>query len=187
MRPIARITAFAVASLLPTALQAATVSGEEYATQYDYREFYTAADNRNFLVVVKGTPFPGLSPDEGARRLLPVLQAAKPPPRLTFTYNQPAEAQHPDYRMFLVFDPADDLGSDSVCKGAERHKAPSSGRITVYGVYCRNGTAMSEAMGRTDASSPDAPDVLALYKSLMRGVFNDSELLRPEHKGGIFR
>ena len=182
MRPIGRIGTLAIAALLPAVTQAATVSGEYYATQYDYREFYNAVDNKNFLVVVKGVPFPGLGPDEGARRLLPIMQAAKPPPRLTFTYDQPAEPQHPDYRMVLVFDPANDLGAASVCKGAERHKAATPGRLYVYAVYCRNDMALSEAVGRTSATAPDEPDMLDLYKSLLRTLFSASELLRQDHK-----
>ncbi len=185
MRPIARIAALAAAALAPSVAaptsQAATVSGQDYATQYDYAEFYNAADNRNFLVVVKGAPFPGLSPQEGMRRLLPILQAAKPPPNVTFTYEQPAEGRS-TYRLYLIFDPSNDLGSTAVCGGAERHKGRGYGRVVVYAVYCRNEWAMSEAMGRTNATSPDEPDTIALYKHLLRAVFNDSEVLRPEHK-----
>ena len=40
------------------------------------------------------------------------MQAAKPRPALTFTYDSPVERPRPDYRLVLVFDPALDLGFD---------------------------------------------------------------------------
>jgi hypothetical protein len=43
------------------------------------------------------------------RQLLPVMQANRPRPKLTFTYDVPAELPHPDYRLVLVFDSAPDL------------------------------------------------------------------------------
>ena len=38
-----------------------------------------------------GNPFPGLSEQQMRQRLLPVMQANKPRPRLTFTYERPEE------------------------------------------------------------------------------------------------
>ena len=51
-----------------------------YAIQYDYQDFYAATDNKTFRVVLLGNPFPSLEMSEVARRLLPVMQANKPPP-----------------------------------------------------------------------------------------------------------
>ena len=62
-----------------------------------------------FRVIVAGNPFPELSQDEMQRRLLPVMQANRPRPRLTFTYAVPAEQPRPDYRLVLVFDAANGL------------------------------------------------------------------------------
>ena len=45
-------------------------------------------DGRNFQVVLAGTAFPGVDPKMVARDLLPVMQAAKPRPALTFTYDR---------------------------------------------------------------------------------------------------
>ena len=182
MRPITCVATLAAAALLPLTAQAATLGGEDYATQYDYREFYTATDNKNFLVVLKGNPYPGMDPSETARRLLPVMQTAKPPPRLTFTYDKPVEPQRPDYRMYLVFDPALNLGADSVCRGEERHRPQTQGRVYVFAVYCRNDQAMSQVTGWTTAPAPEDPDMLALFKVLFGRLFNTSEILRPNHK-----
>jgi hypothetical protein len=181
MRPVARIVACA-AALVPMLAQAATLGSEDYATQYDYREFYTAVDNRNFRVVLEGNPYPDMDPPEMARRLLPVMQAAKPPPRLTFTYDKPPEPQRPDYRMYLVFDPALNLGADSVCRGEERHRPQAQGRVYVFGVYCRNDQAMSQVTGWTSALAPEDPDTLQLFKILFARLFSTSELLRQDHK-----
>src|SRR5207237_57769 len=82
---------------------------------------------RNFQVVMAGTPFPNLPPADVQRALLPVMQAAKPRPNLTFTYADPPERPRPYYRMVLVFDAANDLTAMSVCAGTIRHKPPVVG------------------------------------------------------------
>jgi len=190
MRPIARIATLATATLataalLPLATQAATLGGPDYATQYDYREFYAATDNRNFLVVLEGNPYPGMDPSEMARRLLPVMQAAKPPPRLTFTYDKPLEPQRPDYRMYLVFDPALNLGGDAVCRGDRRHRPQLQGRVYIFAVYCRNDQAMSQVTGWTSAPTPEDSDMLSLFKIMFAQLYNYSDVLRPSHKPRI--
>jgi hypothetical protein len=182
MRAIAGIALLAAALLLPLAAQAAALGGVDFATQYDYREFYAATDNRNFLVVLEGNPYPGMDPSEVARRLLPVMQTAKPPPRLTFTYDKPAEPQRPDYRMVLVFDPALNLGADAVCRGEERHRPQTQGRVYIFAVYCRNDQAMSQVTGWTTAPTPEDPDMLALFKVMFAQLYSYSEVLRPSHK-----
>src|ERR1700681_3822482 len=76
---------------LPIAASAAIIGGTYYATQYDFAEFFAATDGRNFQVILVGNPFPGTDPNTVARDLLPVLQAAKTRPALTFTYDAPVE------------------------------------------------------------------------------------------------
>ena len=79
----------------PAAAAAAVIGGVYYAPQYDYREFFAATDGRNFQVVLAGNAFPGIDPSVVARDLLPVMQAAKPRPALTFTYADPVEKPRP--------------------------------------------------------------------------------------------
>src|SRR5437899_288361 len=88
---------------IPACASAAVIGGVYYATQYDYREFFAATDGRNFQVILAGNPFPNIDPNTVARELLPVMQAAKPRPALTFTYDAAPERPHPWYRLVLVF------------------------------------------------------------------------------------
>ena len=90
---------------------AAVIGGTYYAVQYDFAEFFAATDHRNFQVILVGNPFPNMDPNTVARDLLPVMQAAKPRPALTFTYEAAPERPHPWYRLVLVFNSAPDLGS----------------------------------------------------------------------------
>ena len=78
MRPIKKIATALLAAALPLAAYGATLGGADYATQYDYREFYTAVGGKTFRAELLGNPFPGLATDDVARRLLPVMQANKP-------------------------------------------------------------------------------------------------------------
>ena len=114
MPTLKKIAATLAASLLPVTALAATIGGVDYATQYDYREFFNAADGRAFRVVLVGTPFPGAPVESTAGPLLAQMQTAKPQPRLTFTYDVPSERPRPDYRLVLVFDAAGDFDRSGV-------------------------------------------------------------------------
>ena len=179
--------ALAFMTLLPGLPRAATISNEDYAVQYDYDEFRAASDGKNFPVVAAGNPFPALAAGDVARRLLPVLQANKPRPRLTFTYEKVVEAQRPDYRLVLVFDAANDLAAERVCNGVTRFRPHMPGRVNVFAVYCRNNTPMSQAIGRTAAIGPEDPEVARLFKDLFAVVFSDAQIIRPNngYPGGL--
>ena len=154
------------------------LGGFNYAPQYDFSEFWAATDGRSFRVIFAGNPFPALPQEEVKQQLLPVMQANKPRPALRFTYDTPLVEQHPDYRLVLVFDPANDLGSGPVCNGVTRFKPPTPGRVYVYGVYCRNDLALSETTGWTQASGPDDPRMGQLFAQLFLVLFTDQPMWR---------
>ena len=165
---------------LPMAASAAIIGGTYYSPQYDFAEFFAATDGRNFQVILAGNPFPGVDPNTVARDLLPAMQAAKPRPALTFTYDAPVERPRPDYRLVLVFDPALDLGSDPVCRGVTRFKPGRPGLFYLYAVYCRNDQAMSETTAWTPATGPADPRIEQLFRELFQVVFSDAPALRPQ-------
>jgi len=179
--------AAAVAALaaLPLAASAAVIGGTYYAPQYDYREFFAATDGRNFQVILAGNPFPGTDPATVAADLLPMMQAAKPRPALTFTYADPPERPRPYYRLILTFDPANDYGSNSVCAGAPpRFKQGRPGVFYLFAVYCRNDQVLSETTAWTPATGPTDPRIAELFRELFQVVFSDSPALRPQLGGG---
>lgn len=186
MRFTAKLAAavfFATFAVPLTAGAAATIGGVYYAPQYDFQDFWVAADGKKFRVVIAGNPFPGIATDDAARRLLPVMQDAKPRPALTFTYDKPAEEPRPDYRLVLVFDYANDLGGDRVCQGVTRFKPPAApGVFKLFAVYCRNDMVMSMTTAWTQADTPENPNVNQLFRELFLVVFSDSPTLRP-HSG----
>lgn len=172
------------APLAPTA-EAATIGGVDYATQYDYREFFAVTDKRNFQVVIEGNPFPNLDPQTVARQLLPVMQAAKPQPALTFTYDSPAERPRPDYRLVLVFNYANNLGADAVCNGVKRFQPDRRPDVfKVFAVYCRNDRFLSQTTAWTQATGPDDPRIGQLFRELFEVLFSDSPMTRPNVDGG---
>ena len=165
---------------LPAAASVAVIGGTYYATQYDFREFFAATDGRNFQVILAGNAFPGLDPNMVARDLLPVMQAAKPRPALTFTYDPPPEQPHPYYRLVLIFDPALDYGSNQVCAGVPpRLRQGRPGVFYVFAVYCRNDLALSETTAWTQATGPSDPGINQLFRELFQVVFSDSQSYRP--------
>jgi hypothetical protein len=161
---------------LPALAVAATIGGVYYAPQYDYRDFFAATDGRNFPVILAGNAFPGVDPGVVARDLLPAMQAAKPRPALTFTYDRPLPPASPDYRLVLVFDPANDLNADPVCAGEPaRFKPGTPGRFYVYAIYCRNDRAMSFTTAWTQASGPADPRIEQLFRQLFMVIFTDQQ------------
>ena len=158
---------------LPAATEGGVIGGVYYAVQYDYREFFAATDGRNFQVILAGNPFPGVDPNSVAADLLPAMQAAKPRPALTFTYDAPVERPRPYYRLVLVFNSAPDLGSAAVCNGVTRFSQPRPGTFYVYAVYCRNEQPLSEATAWVPATRPTDPSVDQLFRQLFQVVFTD--------------
>jgi len=145
MRRVSRVVAIlSAAILLPALALAGSIGGNYYAPQYDYRDFFAATDGKPFQVILAGDAFPGVDPAIVAKDLLPAMQSAKPRPALTFTYDRPSPPPSPDYRLVLIFDPANDLNADPVCAGAPpRFRPGRPGVFYVYAIYCRNDRAMS--------------------------------------------
>jgi hypothetical protein len=186
MRSIRKATAaLLAAAAIPVAASAAVLGGADYAVQYDYREFFAATDRKPFQVVLVGNPFPNLPIEAVARSFLPQMQAAKPPPALTFTYDR--VDSRPDYRLVLVFDPANDLGADAVCRGGNRLKPGRPGVIYVFAVYCRNDAFMSQVTAWTPATSPDDPSVNWLFRETFATLFDQKPALRPQPGQQQFR
>ncbi len=154
-------------------LRAQTVGGFDYAPEYDFSEFWAATDGRLFQVVVAGNPFPQWPLEQVKERLLPILQANKPRPALTFTYQSPPEEMRPSYRLALVFDPANDLTAARVCAGQYFLKPPTAGRVYVFGVYCRNDLALSQTTAWTQATGPDDPRLGPMFAQLFMVLFDD--------------
>jgi len=118
----------------------------------------------------------GVDPGVVARDLLPAMQAAKPRPALTFTYDRPIPPASPDYRLVLVFDPANDLNADPVCAGdPPRFQPGKPGRFYVYAIYCRNDRAMSFTTAWTQATGPNDPRIEQLFRELFMVIFTDQQ------------
>lgn len=173
MRPSAKVLSILAAVALPISAGAATLGGYYYAPQYDYHEFYSIADGKNFQVILAGNPFPSMTYDAVASALLPQMQAAKPLPALTFTYDTPVELPHPYYRLYLVADAANDLSAYAVCAtGQVRHRQGTPGTVHFFAIYCRNELALSQTTAWTGASSPSDPAVNQLFRELFSVIFS---------------
>ncbi len=174
------VAAVAGLVLAPAMAAAAVIGGTNYASQHDYREFFSITDHHDFKVVLEGNPFLGSDMGTVARGLLPAMQAAKPRPALTFTYDVAPVKDQPDYRLVLVLDAANDLNSKEVCNGVSRFNPGRPGLFHAYAVYCRNDMPMSETTAWTPASSSSDPQVAELFRELFMVVFPDSHALKPQ-------
>lgn len=163
---------------LTACASAGVVGGAYYAPQYSWSEFYAVTDGRDFQVIVSGNPFPGLTEADVKRRLLPVMQANKPRPNLTFTYQAPVELPRPYYRMVLVFNAANDLTAERVCAGEIRHRREPARPFDLFAVYCRSEQVMSYTTAWTEATGPDDPRVAQLFAQLFLVLYPDYPLFR---------
>jgi len=177
MRAAKRIGAIlAGLAALPALAVAATIGGVYYAPQYDYRDFFAATDGKNFPVILAGSAFPSVDAGVVASDLLPAMQRAKPAPALTFTYERPIPPASPDYRLVLVFDPANNLNADPVCAGEPPRFQPGKpGRFYVYAIYCRNDRAMSFTTAWTQATGPSDPRIEQLFRQLFMVIWTDQQ------------
>jgi hypothetical protein len=170
----------AVVALIPNGA-CARIGGFDYAPQYDFSEFYAATDGKTFQVIVSGNPFPSLSEDDMRRRLLPILQANRPRPRLTFTYSPPVEEPRPYYRLVLLFDVENSLTAQRVCSGQTGHKPGTPGQVNVFAVYCRNDQMMSQALATAHGNAPEDAEVSRMFHDLFLVVFTDQPMFFPFH------
>ena len=177
MRRVSHVVAIlSAAILLPALALAGSIGGNYYAPQYDYRDFFAATDGKPFQVILAGDAFPGVDPAIVAKDLLPAMQSAKPRPALTFTYDRPSPPPSPDYRLVLIFDPANDLNADPVCAAAPpRFRPGRPGVFYVYAIYCRNDRAMSYTTAWTPASGPADPRIERLFRELFMVIFSDQQ------------
>ncbi len=177
MRLIHRIAATLSAAIaLPAVVFAASIGGNYYAPQYDYRDFFAATDGKNFPVILAGDAFPGVNPAMVAKDLLPAMQAAKPRPAPHLHLRPPLPPPSPDYRLVLIFDPANDLNADPVCAGTPpRFRQGRPGLFYVYAIYCRNAQAMSFTTAWTPATGPTDPRIEQLFRELFMVIFSDQQ------------
>jgi hypothetical protein len=167
------LSVLALLALAACVAGAGGIGGADYAPQYDFFEFWAATDGKTFRVETAGNPFPAMSEQEMRRQLLPVMQANKPRPNLTFTYQVPPERPRPDYYMVLVFYPAMDLSAAQVCAGQRRLRPIQPGKLYLFAVYCRNDQYMSQTTAWTDATGPDDPRVGQMFAVLFQVLFTD--------------
>ncbi len=162
-----------LAAFLALSACSAAIGGADYGMQYDYSEFFAATDGKTFRVETAGNAFPAMSEQEMRRRLLPVMQANRPRPRLTFTYERPKEPPRPDYHMVLIFNAAKDLGAARVCAGEKRLAEGKAGQVHVFAVYCRSEQVMSQTTAWTDAQLPEDPKVGQMFAQLFLVLFTE--------------
>jgi hypothetical protein len=166
------------AALFSGCAQSGVIGGAYYAPQYDWSEFFAVTDGRNFQVIVSGNPYRSLTEAEIKRRLLPVMQASKPRPNLTFTYQPPPQTPHPNYRLVLIFNAANDLNASRVCSGEIRHKPEPTRPFDLYAIYCRDDLPLSYTTAWTEGTGPDDPRVGQLFAQLFLVLFPDQPLFR---------
>ena len=80
----------------------------------------------------------------------------------------------PDYRLVLVFDPANDLGSKEVCNGVSRFKPGQPGLFRpMPSTAATTWRCRRPRPGRRPASAND-PQVAELFRELFMVVWPDS-------------
>jgi len=153
MRSMLGALAFSFAALCGA--QAAVITSDGAESPYSYQEYRAAADGRDFLVEVRGVPFPGMTQEAFDRTLMAVLESARPfRPAAKFTTQRGSPTMVPAYRLVLVFNPARNLAHETQCRALDSvQPGPAMPRqVRVSVAFCRKGDLMSKAVARTGAS-----------------------------------
>ena len=172
----------ALFALTAPAAQAATViSSEGVEAPYYHLEYSAAADGREFLVEVRGLPFPGMTQEAFDQSLMNVLISARPSrPAAQFT-TRPASANFdPSYRLVLVFGPARNLAFQTQCQSLDqaRFEPVASGEVKVSAAFCRKGDLLSRAVARTSAQDINDPAFRQMFVHLFPVLFPLHDPLR---------
>ena len=158
--------------------QSGVIGGAYYAPEYDLTEYVAVTNGENFQIIVSGNPFPSLTEDQFKQRLMAVMQAAKRPPNISFTYDPPAVPPHPYYRLVMIFDAAGNLNANNVCAGRVRHTPEPTGLFDLYATYCRNDLPVFYTTAWTHATGPDDPRVAQLLAELFLALFPNQPMFR---------
>ncbi|TXL70355.1 hypothetical protein FHP25_35095 [Vineibacter terrae] len=154
--------------------QTTVITSEGAESPYSYQEYLAAADGRDFLVEVRGMPFPGMTQDAFNQALMGVLQAARPArPAATFTTRPGGPTMVPAYRLVLVFNPAVNLAHETQCRALDsiRPGQPTAGQVRVSVAFCRKDDLMSKAVAHNGATGVDDPVFRQMFTELFPVMF----------------
>ena len=170
---IALALALSAATAAP-ATAAVIISSEGVEGPYSHLEYSAAADGKEFLVEVRGVPFPGMSQEAFNDALMNVLLSARPShPAARFTIRPTSANFDPSYRLVLVFGPARNLAHETQCRALDRARFEpvATGQVKVSAAFCRKDDLMSRAIARTNATSVDDPAFRQMFTQLFPVMF----------------
>jgi hypothetical protein len=171
---LALALALSATAMAPAGNAAVIISSEGVEGPYSHGEYSAAADGKEFLVEVRGTPFPGMSQADFDQALMQVLMQARPShPAAQFTTRLSTPDAEPGYRLVLVFGPARNLAFQTQCKSADRARFEpvAAGQVKVSATFCRKDDLMSRAIGKVDATSVNDPAFRQMFTHLFPVLF----------------
>ena len=166
--------ALSASAMAQPAKAAVIISSEGVEGPYSHLEYSAAADGKEFLVEVRGTPFPGMSQAAFEEALMQVLMQARPThPAARFTTKLSNPDAEPGYRLVLVFGPARNLAYETQCKALSRARFEpvAAGEVKVSATFCRKDDLMSRAIARTSASDVNDPAFRQMFTHLFPVMF----------------
>ncbi len=170
---VALALALSAATAAP-ASAAVIISSEGVEGPYSHLEYSAAADRKDFLVEVRGVPFPGMSQEAFNDALMNVLMSARPSqPAARFITRPTSPEFDASYRLVLVFGPARNLAYETQCRSLDRARFEpmAPGKVKVSAAFCRKDDLMSRAIARTDATSVNDPAFRQMFTQLFPVMF----------------
>ncbi len=175
MKRLAFALALALSGVMAAPANAAVIiSSEGVEGPYSHLEYSAAADGKEFLVEVRGTPFPGMTQEAFDQALMGVLMSARPSHPAAFFTTRPASANFdPSYRLVMVFNPARNLAFHTQCRALDRARFEPvpSGRVRVSVTFCRGDDLMSRAIATVNARDVNDPAFRAMFAQLFPVLF----------------
>ncbi|MFQ5953846.1 MAG: hypothetical protein ACE5JZ_02130 [Kiloniellales bacterium] len=146
---------------------------------YDPFEMHYAGDDRDFWTVVLGNPFPAPKPvvDSALTAAMATTRWGK---RTNFT-TTPDDSARRVYRIVMLLN-GNTLTGYRICGYyPDRPLGPGAhdGKIHVVATFCRGQQPLSQAVGSTDAATPNDPEFRKFVRQLMANLLPTHNPQRP--------
>lgn len=149
-------------------------------------ELVYAASDRDLRTEIVGNPFHSDQATVNAA-VTSAMNGAIQFVRTNFT-TTPNKTARPDYRMLVVFNPADNPLSSLLCSHGPFQTRPATGNMQVMVAFCRDSGTLSSATGWiSGVTDPNAPAFRSLIMDATRTTFpaqNENDRCWPVLHGG---
>ena len=182
-----RIAAIATGALALSACAGQVQTGFGDITPFYDRSVVTHASSGGaFPLVVHGNPFPGLPQRQAVDTVARDMRLPGWFPQVPFAPAPVASAPRGDYRLVLVFNPAQPVSGADACGDLSQVPVAASrpsGETTLRAAFCTRDEPISDTRARAASAGPGSPAFRQLLNQVSVTVFPERNRMRENDRG----